>query len=217
MGKKKNQKGKNSSIGLVMTPALAKRLTLVYTAPIQITEASVGLGAFKTFRLNSLYDVDTSLGSTSMPGFAEWAGMYNNYRVHRTRFVYEGITFGESSAGYAQVSLVPNSFSTVLPANNLIWPVQPGAESKLVVPVAQGGSNVVRFDVTFDMWKSAKVTKHQFMNDMDYTASVGVNPLRIIHCMLCVSSGNSTTVGGTYGVVRIAMDCEFFNPVLLAT
>jgi len=49
--------------------------------PIQGTLTVVGTVIAKRWTPNAAYDVDPVLGSTSTPGFSEWAGLYTYYRV----------------------------------------------------------------------------------------------------------------------------------------
>ena len=53
--------------------------------PIRGTLATVGTVIAKRYTPNAAYDVDPVLGSTSTPGFAEWAALYTYYRVHRVK------------------------------------------------------------------------------------------------------------------------------------
>ena len=50
--------------------------------PIRGTLATVGTAIAKRWQPNAAYDVDPVLGSTSTPGFAEYAAIYTYYRVH---------------------------------------------------------------------------------------------------------------------------------------
>jgi len=50
--------------------------------PIRGTLATVGTVISKRYTPNAAYDVDPVLGSTSTPGFAEYAALYTYYRVH---------------------------------------------------------------------------------------------------------------------------------------
>lgn len=53
--------------------------------PIRGTLATVGTVISKRFTPNGAYDVDPVLGSTSTPGFAEYAALYTYYRVEKFR------------------------------------------------------------------------------------------------------------------------------------
>jgi len=55
-------------------------VTLGYPLEGQIADASTFHSA-KRWQVNAAYDVDPILGSTSTPGFSEWAALYTYYRV----------------------------------------------------------------------------------------------------------------------------------------
>lgn len=53
--------------------------------PLRGTLATVGTVIAKRYTPNAAYDVDPVLGSTSTPGFAEYAALYTYYRVEKFR------------------------------------------------------------------------------------------------------------------------------------
>jgi hypothetical protein len=210
------KKGPGRLIPLVMQPPKSRTVTLVWSGSGGLTEGSANAGAFNFYRLNSVYDVDTSVGSTSTPGFAEWAAFYSNYRVSRTRVRVEGTVSGLSSGAYATVCLVPNPLQATLPASSIEWPVQFGALHKTVVNNTSGGTNTFTLDKQYYMPEVFKVTKSQFRNEFDYTASTGANPARQAYVALTVR-GIGSNVAAAYAQVYVGMEIEFFNPILLAT
>lgn len=73
-----NRGKRNLTSGPVLQPD-SFRVRLRY--PIQNTLTVAGTVIAKRWQPNAAYDVDPVLGSTSTPGFAEWAGLYTYYRV----------------------------------------------------------------------------------------------------------------------------------------
>lgn len=61
----------------------ADSMTVKLRYPIRGTLATVGTVIAKRYTPNAAYDVDPVLGSTSTPGFAEYAGLYTYYRVEK--------------------------------------------------------------------------------------------------------------------------------------
>jgi hypothetical protein len=61
----------------------ADSLTVKLRYPIRGTLATVGTVISKRWTPNAAYDVDPVLGSTSTPGFAEYAALYTYYRVEK--------------------------------------------------------------------------------------------------------------------------------------
>ena len=60
-------------------------LTVKLRYPIRGTLATVGTVISKRWTPNAAYDVDPVLGSTSTPGFSEYAALYTYYRVEKFR------------------------------------------------------------------------------------------------------------------------------------
>lgn len=219
VGRKSGRRGRRNRPPMPMAyvPPASKRVNLVFTEGISITESAANTGAFRFFRMNSAYDVDTAVGSTATPGFNEWSSFFLNYRVLRTRVRIEAVCSGVSSGAAAQICMVPNPYQQVLPANATVWPVQPNATSKMALNFSNGGShNLTVMDRTYSMPALARITKAQFMNDFDYSALISGNPTRQIFLAVTVAGVGSSTVVTLIATVRVSMEVEFFNPTLLS-
>lgn len=195
---------------------MSKRVKLVFTEQVQITEAAATLGAFNFFRLNSAYDVDTSLASTSTPGFSEWTAFFSNYRVWRTRVRIEGFVGGLSPGAIGTVSMVPNPLQATLPSSASSWPVQFGAVHKTVCTLTSGGGNLVVLDKQYHLPTIFRITDQQYRDEFDFTASVTANPARQAYLAVALKTFASGTVGAFVFQIYVSMDVEFFNNVLLA-
>jgi len=83
----KQRKGTSSrNRGRNVTPGpieAADSMTVKLRYPIRGTLATVGTVIAKRWTPNAAYDVDPVLGSTSTPGFAEYAALYTYYRVEK--------------------------------------------------------------------------------------------------------------------------------------
>jgi hypothetical protein len=198
-------------------PPQSKRVTLVFASFFTLIEGSVGTGAFNFYRLNSVYDVDTSLGSTSTPGLSEWSAFFGNYRVWRTRVRIEATVNNMSVGGTATFSLVPNPLQPTLPSSASSWPVQYGAIHKTITNVTSGGSNLVTLDKQYNLASVFRITQQQYKDDFDFTAAVNTNPARQAYVAVAVKSYNSTTIAAAGGQIYVSLDVEFFNNILLAT
>jgi hypothetical protein len=204
-------------LALVQIPPSSRRVRLVYPYWTSVTESSANAGAFRYYRLNSVYDVDTTIGSTTTPGFNEWAAFFSNYRVWRCRIRIEGAVSGGSSGSLATVCLVPNALQATLPSNSNEWPVQPLAVHTTIVPESNGGKNTANITKEYDISKLARITRRQFTTDMDFTATTASNPARQSFVAVTVSGVNSTTAVTLTYQVYVAMEIEFFNPIQLST
>jgi hypothetical protein len=201
---------------MAYVPPHSKRVTLVFASPVSFTEAAAGVGAFNFYRLNSVYDVDTSLGSTSTPGLVEWSAFFSNYRVWATRVRVE-VTVNNLSSGTATVSLVPNPSQATLPSSASSWPVQFGAIHKTITNTTSGGTNLAVLDKQYQLHQVFRITPQQYKDDFDFTATTSANPSRQAYLALAMKGNNSTTAAGLGGQVYVSMDVEFFNNILLAT
>lgn len=198
-----------------MTPPRHMRVHLVYPSAIQITEGAAGSGQFKFYRLNSAYDVDTNIASTSMPGYNEWSQFFSNYRVLSAAMDLTGTVSGISTGSMAIVSLTPNPSQATLPGSAITWSVQPNTIHAESVNTTSGGKNVVRLRRKYNLAKCFGVTPQQFRSDFDFTASTGANPLRQLFVAVTIAGIGSSTPGVLTAQLYVSMTIEFFNPILL--
>jgi len=199
-------------------PPSSKRVILNWTGSLSATEAAAGTGVSHFYRLNSAYDVDTGLGSTSMPGFAEWSTFFLNYKVHRvrTKVSIMGAT-GTTTNAMLRAIVFPVAYQAVIPANAAVWPSQYLARSKMIAPVAVGGANRAVFDEVHDIARILRVTKEQYRTDMDFSGQINANPARMAFLCVALVSLYSSTPATMIGDISVTMECEFFNPVPLST
>jgi hypothetical protein len=208
--------GPSRSVFTMSYPA-SRKVRLVWPEAFTITEAGAGVGAFRYLRLNSVYDVDTTLGSTTTPGFAEWSAFYSNYRVWSTAVSAEVTVTGGGSGAIATVSLVPNALQATLPTSPSVWSVQPQALHRNILAATSGGANKANFRKRYDIASLFRITRAQFLSDFDFTATTGSNPARQAF-LACTVYGNApTSAFVALYQVYVSMEIEFFNPIQLAT
>lgn len=195
-------------------PPSSRRATLTWSGGAISVESAASLGATHFYRLNGAYDVDTNVGSTSTPGFAEYANFFANYRVWRTRVQVEGTASGSSSGAHI-VALVPNSYTPTIPSATAAWLVQPMSVQRLFANVTSGGSNVLRLDQSFDLPRLARLTRAQYADDMDFTANTAAVPSRQMYVAVANYSLGSSTVATFVYQILVSMEIEFFNPITL--
>jgi hypothetical protein len=66
------------------------KLKYIDTDTPELTMSSVGAPfSFNTYKGNSGYDVNLSIGSSKMPGFNEWSAFYTQYRVRAAKITFE--------------------------------------------------------------------------------------------------------------------------------
>jgi hypothetical protein len=214
---RKPRSKKHGKMSMVYVPPSSKKVTLVFAEQNQIVEGAAGTGAFQFYRLNSAYDVDTSVGSTSTPGFAEWSTFFTNYRVWRTRVRIEGNVNNLTQGGIGTVSLIPNPLQPTLPSSAVSWPVQYGAIHQTVNNLNSGGHNLIVLDKQFSLPTVFRITPSQYKNEFDFSATTTTNPTRQAYVAVAMKSYDSGTVAGFSYQIYVSMEVEFFNNVLLAS
>lgn len=194
------------------------RVNLCYSGNFSLSETAAGLGAFRVFRLNSIYDPDlTGIGS-SAAGLSQLQSMFSNYRVHAARVRLEAIyynTGGGDNAGI--IGFAPLANQSVLPANPVTWRMLPQAQHKLVVSAGAGGHNRIDASAMVDLARLARIRKMQYLMDMDYSSPTQANPLRPLNLFVFVNTVNGNGIANSQFVITIAYDVEFFNPLPLTT
>lgn len=198
-------------------PPTARRAHLTYVGSFGLTEATPGAGVQRVFRLNGAYDVDTTVGSTSTPGFSEYSLFYSNYRVWSADVKAEisGSTSGSPGA-HGIVGYYPNATNTFL-TNPSTWLVAPGAVTRTITIDGTGGRSIGTIVRRYDLPSVAHITRNQYKTDMDYSSTTTSIPGRQIQlAVFGVGSGSSSAASFVF-TVWIAMDIEFFNPIQMST
>lgn len=194
----------------------SKKVHLVFYDTSYVAESATGTGGTHFYRLNSAYDVDTNVGSTTIPGFNEWQNFYTSYRVWRARIRVIGTVNVSSSNGVCTVTLTPNAYTATIPSNPKAWPVQPQSVFKVVPPVNAGSNAVARLDHTFNLPRLAALTPQQYKTDMDFTANVASNPSRQLYCAVTVQGNTGGGVATYVYSIWVSLEIEFFNPATLS-
>lgn len=201
---------------LVYVPPHARRVLLTWSGIGLVSETAAQSGGYHFYRMNSVYDVDTNVGSTSVPGFAEWGNFYANYRVWRTRVRITGSVYGGSTGSIATVALVPQAYTSTLPTSVETSLVQPFSKKMTISPVNNGGTNIAVLDAVFNIPSVLHITRSQFLNEQNYSANTSSNPATQVYWAAVVQGlGTSSVVTFTYQVYQ-SMLVEFFNPITVS-
>jgi hypothetical protein len=160
------------------------------------------------YRPSAAYDVDPVLGSTTMPGFTELAGIYNSYRVTKSKFRFEIVS---NDARTGSVVLIPlNTDPTGAPGATTVesWPMNPYRVYKMIPPTGARpvilektmstekifGSKAVYFDDNFMSLTNTIPNNNWFW-------AVGIHsPVPI-----------ATTAWSCTSLIVITIHVEFFN------
>lgn len=216
--KRKAPKAKSSpSVPFRVIVPQSRSVVLVYPTNVQIVEGAVGVGSAKMLRINAPYDVDPSLGSTSVPGFSEMASMFYSYRVHSVSIDVDcGISGATGPGAFGEISLFPTAQSSV-PSNAQAWRCQRLGTSKTVYPGAgYAGGLVPKLRLDVNIPKFLGISNTQFLSSPWYQALCTSIPTTLVFVAIGVrSSGSSTPITGN-AEVRVAMRIQFFDPVPLS-
>lgn len=175
-----------------------------------IVEPALGTGISYFYRLNSVYDPDSSGVGTSATGYSTWAGHFLNYKVHRATVRVRAVASG-ATGGAVQAIIAPVPGQAVVPANFSLWRSIRGNSTKIIAPVTVGGQNVWEFTRTYELAQWLQVTKSQFQNDMDFSGAIASNPARQLYLMIGCAAVNGSAPGALAFTIDITYQVEWFN------
>jgi hypothetical protein len=162
-----------------------------YPANVGLGEAAPLAGFAWSFRLNSLFDPDFTGTGVQPLGYDQFSALYGRYAVTLARF---DVTFANTTSLPIRVGFIISPQST-LPANSAVWSMQPFSRSTTLGPVGSG-KDVMTLNGSSSFYKEFGVTKRQFQDDADFSASTSSSPVRILYLHLytfgLTSAGNAT-------------------------
>lgn len=201
---------------LTFRPMPNMRVNLVFKQEKGLVESAAGVGVLNWYRINGAFDPDQSAGGPSAIGFNNYATLYLSYRVMACRVRVEGFVSFPAVGNLATVTLMPNSRNVTAPANADLWGGEYGAASTTVAALAAGGQNKVVLDQTYYPWKVARITKQQYVQDMDFASLVTGTPTREMYVALGVQGQLGGAIASLNAMVTVSYEVEFFDPVVLA-
>lgn len=168
---------------------------------------------FDLYNLNSAYDVNNSLGTSAMPGFKNWAAMYQNYRVHSCK-----ITCKVTNPSSLPVFVGMWVSDTYQPPSGWVELMEYSSQAgsvQMAMTASGGSKDQVVFKKYISMRKWATT---QAFNDDNFAALISANPANRIFGQIYVASMDSgTTPAIVYQQLKITQYVEFFNRILLST
>lgn len=180
---------------------------LVMTDPV-MSRGNVGFDVANWYYQSSLFNPDPSNAGEQLPGHAELANLYENYRVHSIHVDVE--MFNQNSEA-AILSVWPSA--VLSPTNTLnhqeILELGSNVACKTAMCGTSGSAGKVRIRT---LASALKLFGPGFARDDDYSADQGANPLEMFY----VNVGICDCVGAmTYNPVfrtRLTYEVEFFTP-----
>jgi len=219
MKSKRSRRGRLGKLGRQYVPfggPASMKVVVAFSGQFSTTETAAGAGAYKFFRMNSAYDVDTGVGSNAVVGFAEAQNIYANYRVLRTRIEVVGTCGGGTSGAACTVGIIPQAYTATLPTSVTAAFVQPYSVVDTVTQSANGGHNRFRLLKTYHLPTLLHITTAQFTDEQNYSANIASNPATQVYwAFALLGIGASSVFVAAYQVYQ-TMEVEFFNPVTVS-
>lgn len=180
------------------------RSELVYTDYISIAPGAQ-VGQY-VYRGNSLFDPDYTSTGHQPYYFDQIANIYSRYRVYASSIHVELM----NNVGTSPVTL------TVIPSTNIVtvtagtyFEEYPRAKSAKLLGVSGYQTSQVRHRVTTTEILGLRGSQ---INDEDYSALTGSNPLQLWYWTIAARDLNPTNVSITLKVT-LRFDCEFFDRI----
>lgn len=164
--------------------------------------------AMVRFTPNGTFDVDPTLGSTTTPGFTEWAAFYNYYRVIKVAYDIE-VANNETFPLRVYTILTNTDPGTI---GNPQFSGNPLAKTALIS--GKGGMDRCRLR---DLKQVSQVVGSQAPETEDnFRAAVTTNPVDVIHLGIgCFNPGSAFVPNGVAVVGVIRMFIRFYDPKTL--
>lgn len=187
---------------------------LTFTDTAHSTMNAAGASATNVrYRPTAAFDVDPIVGSTSTPGFAEWAAFYRYYRVHA--FAYK-VQFTNADTESMTVYCLPMNtdplpnaaFST---ASQFVC--QPYAKVKQV----SGAGGMDRAFISGYVNCKKLVGSKTFNYDDNYSSIVNTIPTNNIYLAVGALSQRVAMTNGMNFWFRVTMYVEFYERVPLTS
>lgn len=158
--------------------------------------------AERVFRLNSIYDPDSTLGTGEVAGYAAWSALYQNYRVVACK--YKVSLTGSGSGAQAMLTVVPTE-STAGVTTTAAATIEAAVVRNAKVVQSGAGGPVVSLSDCLHMTKVFGVSEAAIMGDNNYQAAFGSNPAFQYYLHVClVDQANAV------GVLDVLVELTYY-------
>lgn len=190
----------------IMPPSLVTELVFFSTLHSPLNNAGATYASVR-LRPSSAFDVDPTLGGTSMPGFNEIAGLYGRYRMVRFRAEAVGVNnedFPVNFMVFASNFDLGNNYSLVqsMVGNSF-------ARYKYLSP--RGGMD--RATIRTPWWTAPEILGTEApMLDTDFSATISASPVNNTYVNFGIWTGNSTAlVNGIGTQIILTVQYRFYE------
>jgi hypothetical protein len=186
------------------------RLRVELAYPLMTTLTNNGNSfAARRWTPNGPYDIDPTLGSTSLPGYNEWLAFYTYVVV--LRYYYELRISNQESFPVAVYIVNTNTDPGTAGTSYLDYSTQKYGRRYFLSAKGGGDKCVVRGGVEVSQLVGQDITK-----DVNYRSTVGNNPNVPIYLGLGINAGSSDfTANGVVFDLMLRVQCHFFDRKIL--
>ncbi len=211
---KKNKRRQNNDGRIVLVNHLQPSSIVVPLRYYWANVALTNLGnrtASKQLRVNAPYDIDASLGTTSVNGFTEWSALYTHYRVlkvsARADFVNADAIPTFCAIGFTVTSFTANTWS------QSYWQNDFTASSYLGQTTGNDTSSIQLGCKLKALYGDMAV-----LTDNDFASQVGTVPNALLYFQIGADSGSNsyTQTNGVLVRVELVIHTEFFGRAALS-
>lgn len=177
---------------------------LKYTDNRSLTTALSPITQY-AYRMNSPFDPDFAVGGSSVPGFSDWAAIYNRYRCYRIAYDISMVTHANTGSGFSLFAVPANeniTFSGLLPA--LGNPYTKTAPAQISGHIAR-----LRGRVSLPMINGR--TSTQYKSSDSTQALTSADPAEILLLIIGCGAMDGSTVPQVDYIINIVYFVEFFD------
>lgn len=201
---RKNKK-KAGRAGYAPLTLITSKRTVQFPYPYGnlLSEAAPGAGFVWSYRMNSLFDPDfTGIGLQPL-GFDQFSALYGRYAVVSASFE---VSFSNTTSLPIRVGYFLSPQSTV-PALSGSWNMQPFGAS-VTMGALGSGKDVIVLRGNTSFYNELGVTKQQYRDEADFSATTSASPLRILYLHTFTHSLTGVSNATCVAYVKIKFNAE---------
>lgn len=204
----KKKKGGFSLTGTRTTMVRPDRMTIRMPFTYLYTP-QVGSGGFtKAIRLNSVYDPDPAINTTSAMGWNKWGGFYEKYRVYA---VGAEITVANAGDSPIHLAIIPSQINITTATTYQQASEQPRSIRAIVG--GSSGNSIYKRKLFFKLPGIRGQTDMEYKADDKNMALWGENPTTTLYLNLYAIDSQNINHNVTFNI-RLVYYVEMFSPLL---
>lgn len=158
-----------------------------------------------TYRINSAYDINASVGSTAIAGFVEWSNLYQVYRVLRNEVRIDFCNLDTTTGQPILCGFFPSTGSGTIASWSNVYELcsNPRCTNRLISSV--GGMDRCTIRQKIDLGNLVG-DRAKYLADDSYAAAINANPAILINGYVFIASGTDVAFGSLSAVAaRVTM------------